>query len=112
MKYTDLTYLKELSNGSSEFVKEMLTIFIKETPEAISKMETYLQNKDWQSLRGVLHKIKPSMTFVGLKEIEEVVNDAEDYAGSETNLDKLPEMIMKIKTIGTEGIYELQEELK
>lgn len=112
MKHTDLTYLKELSNGSNEFVKEMLSIFIKEMPEAISKIETHLQKKEWQLLRGVLHKIKPSITFVGLKEIEEVVKDAEEYAGSQTNLDKLPEMIMKIKTTCTEGIHELQEELK
>lgn len=112
MKHTDLTYLKELSNGSDEFVTEMLTIFIRETPEALSKMETHLQTKEWKLLRNVLHKIKPSMAFVGLKEIEQVVHDAEEYAGSETNLDKLPEMIMKIKTICTEGILELQVELK
>ncbi len=112
MKYTDLTYLRELANGNNEFVKEMLGIFIRETPEAINKIETHLKNKEWQLLCNVLHKIRPSMTFVALKEIEGVVQDAEEYAGSETNLEKLPEMIMKIKTICAEGILELQEELK
>ncbi|HSH64590.1 MAG TPA: ATP-binding protein, partial [Bacteroidia bacterium] len=41
-KYTDLTYLKKLSKGDNDFVKQMISIFINQTPTAIQKMEADL----------------------------------------------------------------------
>lgn len=112
MKHTDLTYLKEISNGSDTFITEMLTIYLKEMPDALSRIEMHLQNKDWKLLHAVLHKIKPSISFVGLKEIEGILREAEEYAATETNLDKLPDMIVKIIAISNEAMKELREELK
>ncbi len=112
MKHSDLTYLKELANGSNQFMTEMLTLFITQTPEAVENLEKYLQDKDWKSLRGVAHKMKPSISFVGLKEIEDDVRTVEELAMNETNLERLPVLISKIKQVCTEGIEELKMELK
>ena len=111
MKHTDLTYLKEISNGSNEFIREMISLFIKHTPIELNNIELYFKNKNWQSLRNVFHKMKASMAFVGLKEIESILRQAEEYALNETNLDQLPSMIMKVKQTCNEAISELEEEL-
>ena len=111
MKHTDLTYLKEIANGSNTFIVEMLSIFIREIPEALIRMETHLQNNDWKSLHGLLHKIKPSISFVGLKEVEKDVRLAEEYCASQNNLHLLPGMIATIKQTCTEAIEELRLEL-
>jgi len=112
MKHTDLTYLKELANGSNQFMNEMITLFITQTPEALSNIEKYHQNKDWKSLRTVVHKMKPSVSFVGLKEIENDVHIIEESAANETGLEQLPELISKVITVCREAIIELEEELK
>jgi PAS domain S-box-containing protein len=112
MKHTDLTYLKELSRGSNKFMVEMISLFISQTPEALSGLEKHFKNKDWKGLHAVAHKMKPSVSFVGLKEIEKEVKLVQDYAANETNLEELPPLIQKIKKVCEEAIRELQGELK
>ncbi len=110
-KHTDLTYLLKLANGSDEFIAQMLSLFIEQTPDALGKMEKYLQEHDWELLSKVAHKMKPSIMFVGIKELEQDVKAIEDYASEKANLDKLPEMVSHVKTICNEAIGELKEEI-
>src|SRR6476620_10243130 len=111
-KHIDLEYLKQISNGSSEFIFQMITVFTEEIPLEIAGMQKHVQNKDWKSLRAVAHKMKPSYSFMGVQQLEEMVSDLEEYSGSETHLEELPELVSKISSITEEVILELQEEKK
>ncbi|MFY9307932.1 MAG: Hpt domain-containing protein [Bacteroidia bacterium] len=110
IKQTDLTYLKELSNGSNEFIVEMITVFVEQTPLEIANMEKHLAAGDWKSLRATAHKMKPSFSFMGIKELEGVIKTIEDYAANEKNLDLLPGLILKVKEVCTQAIEELVQE--
>ncbi len=109
-KHIDLTYLKQLSAGSNTFIVEMIDAFFEQIPKEIENLEQHLSNKDWQSLRGTAHKIKPSIAFMGLKELEPVVKLTEEYAQNQTNLDLLPDLISTIKTVCTNAVEELKKE--
>lgn len=109
-KQTDLTYLKELSNGSNEFILEMISVFMEQTPIEVANLEKHLNAKDWKSLRGTAHKMKPSFSFMGIKHLESVIKTVEEYAANETNLELLPEMITLIKNSCSEAIAELATE--
>jgi HPt (histidine-containing phosphotransfer) domain-containing protein len=109
-KHIDLTYLKELSNGSKEFITEMITVFMEQTPIEIANLEKHLEAKDWKALRGTAHKMKPSFSFMGIKELESVVKTLEENAGNETNLDILPGLVDKIKTVCAAAFEELSKE--
>ncbi len=110
VKHIDLTYLKELSNGSNEFIIEMITVFVEQTPLEIANLEKHLAAKDWKSLRATAHKMKPSFSFMGIKELEGVIKTVEDYSANEKDLELLPELIAKIKTVCTEAMEELIQE--
>ena len=107
-KNTDLTYLKELSNGSNEFIVQMITIFLNETPAAVDKVEQYAKTSNWDALRAAVHKMKPSFAFMGIKELEDTINSVEKYSEAKTNLDLIPEMISKIKTVLKAAVQELE----
>lgn len=109
---TDLAYLKEISRGDNVFIREMIQVFIEETPKAINNLEQHLNNRDWKMLRAVAHKMKPSFSFVGLKDLQDIINSVEEYSETETNLDQLPEMIAKIKNGCFLAIEELKEDIK
>ncbi len=106
-KYINLTYLKELSNGSNQFITEMIEAFFDQTPNEIDKLTYYLNLKDWKSLRSVAHRIKPSFAFMGIAELQETIKLIEEYANNETHLELLPEMIEKVRTICDEAIKEM-----
>mgnify|MGYP001601117717 CR=1 FL=1 len=109
-KHTDLTYLIQLSNGSNEFIVQMISIFMVQTPEAIDQMYKYLQNNDWKLLRGIIHKMKPSFSFMGIKELETIAVSAEKYCETETHLEEVPNLIHRIKEVCLEALCELEEE--
>jgi HPt (histidine-containing phosphotransfer) domain-containing protein len=107
-KNIDLTYLKELSNGSNEFIIQMITIFLKETPTAMDNIEQYVKTSNWDALRAAVHKMKPSFAFMGIKELESTINSIEKYSETKTNLDLIPDMISKVKTVLKAAIQELE----
>jgi HPt (histidine-containing phosphotransfer) domain-containing protein len=111
-KFADLSYLKKISEGSDEFIKEMIEAFLIQTPEIIGELDHYLNEQKWAELRGLAHKIKPSVDFMGLIEIKETVRDIEKYPEKKTNLDELPDLVHKMKTVCQGAIDELKEELK
>lgn len=111
-KHTDLAYLREIANGSNEFIIQMLNIFIEQVPQSLTRIETAVHNKDWQTLRTVVHKMKPSILFVGLNEIKEDVPLLEKYASERSNLEDIPAKVAKIKAVCNEAIFELKEELE
>jgi len=111
-RHIDLSYLQKLANGSNEFIQQMITLFIEQTPEAVGKLEKHLAEHDWGSLGKVAHKMKPSVMFVGIKEIEKEVKLIEDYATSETHTEELPGMIAHVKTVCNEAISELKAEIE
>ena len=77
-KHIDLTYLNELSNGSEEFVNKMIEIFIDQTPEALGNLDNYLQEKNWEALKATAHKMKSSISIMGIKQLEGVVSELEN----------------------------------
>ena len=111
-KLIDLTYLNGIANGSDEFIKKMLFLFLTQTPEAVSNLEKHLNNKDWNALRFTAHKLKASFIFIGVKEIPDIISTVEEYAENGVNLDLLPEMIFRIKEVSGLVMKELEEENK
>lgn len=111
-KHIDLDYLKQISNGSNEFIYQMISVFSEEIPVEIENIEKHLENKDWKSLRATAHKMKPSYSFMGVKELEDLVHSVEEFSSTETNLDQLPGLVARIRSITAEVIEELKEEKK
>lgn len=108
----DLSYLKQLSNGSNQFVAQMLSVFIKQTPETIANMEQCLNDKNWRALHALAHRMKPSFSFMGIKSALNTINLIEEYSLNEINLYKLPGMVAEIKKICDTAIQELEVEIK
>ena len=106
---TDLTYLKQVSNGDNIFIKEMISVYLKETPVAIANLEKHLLNKDWKMLTQVIHKLKPSFSFFGVKGMQTTVDSIEEYSDNETHLDLLSEMIEHVKAVCEKAMRELEE---
>lgn len=109
---TDLTYLKQVSNGDNHFIKEMIEVYMLQTPKAINNLEKHLKNKDWKMVLAVTHKIKPSFSFFGLSDLSGIVNSIEEYCEKQIHLDLLPGMLSKVKSICAKAMIELKEKKK
>jgi len=62
----DLAYLKTMSNNNQQFIDEMLAAFLDSIPKSIDEIKTLADSREWLLLARAVHKIKPSLTLMGL----------------------------------------------
>jgi HPt (histidine-containing phosphotransfer) domain-containing protein len=67
LKYlTSLHELEKITAGDKALLKELLTIFIQEASVQIEKMQNSLDTGNIQELKHVAHKVKSSVTLIGM----------------------------------------------
>ncbi|MES2284958.1 MAG: PAS domain S-box protein [Bacteroidota bacterium] len=62
----DLNYLKELSDGNKEFEKEMIELFLNQVPIDVTALDAAFKSSDAFHVKSLSHKLKSSMSVVGL----------------------------------------------
>jgi signal transduction histidine kinase/DNA-binding response OmpR family regulator len=75
----DLDYLKEITDGNKEFIKEMIEIFLKESPVMIEKMSVAFSQKNWVVLSNVAHKYRSSCLVMGMNNAAKIAGNIEYY---------------------------------
>lgn len=106
----DLTYLNEVGEGSTDFLKEMINIFLQEGPLMLEEMNKNLADKNWGALRGTAHKMKSTLDFTGVRVLKETIRNIEMYAKEQINLELLPELVTKVQNVCVKAFDELREE--
>lgn len=85
----DLSYLKRVSGNNEQFMSEMVATFLDTMPKSIEEIRSYTRGEDWSSLARTIHKIKPSLTLMGLNHARESAMKLEHDARELVEVDKL-----------------------
>jgi PAS domain S-box-containing protein len=110
IKCTNLDYLISCTKSNSELMKEMIKLYLEQTPLLVSKIKQSLYNKDWESIGSAVHKMIPSFLIVGIhKDFENMAKKIQEYASTQQHLDEVPELIIQIDNICSQACEELQE---
>jgi hypothetical protein len=112
MKLCNLNYLKSVSPRSNTFAIDMISLFLKDTPEAINLIKTALENDKYFDIYKNGIKIKPSFQMLGLNpELFDKLNEVLRLANTMNEKDKIKELIKDIEK-GLNSVYiELEKEL-
>ncbi|WGQ11767.1 Hpt domain-containing protein [Pedobacter gandavensis] len=86
----DLTYLKDMSGDSAEFIIEMLDLFKSQTPAYVADLGKALADEDWARASSCAHKIKPTFAYVGREDAKDHMQMMERNARELTNIEGLP----------------------
>lgn len=86
----DLTYLKDMSGDSAEFIIEMLDLFKAQTPAYVADLGRALADEDWVRASSCAHKIKPTFAYVGREDAKDHMQMMERNARELTNIEGLP----------------------
>lgn len=110
-RVTDLTYLKEASAGNVQFIREMVDIFLRQTPPALKFARELLNDKQWEKFRQTVHKTKPTIAMVGITGLVDDVKTMENLAKEESEFDRISEILEKVNKVCAKAYIELEEEL-
>ena len=112
-KYTDLGLLNKRTKSNPKLMREMIKLYLEQTPTLINSMNQSLEAKDWKSLKAVIHKMIPSFSIVGIsKDYEEIAKNIQEYAGAEVQTERIPDMLYQLDKVCTQACRELEEELE
>lgn len=105
----DLGKLKEIAKGNEDFVVKMIRLFIKEAPAAITSVKQAMQGGDLGKVKDLLHRIKPSISSMGIVSIKNDLLLAETTTAELHGAGKLDEKIARIEQVIKEVVKELKK---
>ena len=69
----DFKYLKDLAEGDFAFIKNMVALFLNNTPQTLDAILDSNQNDDIKVLNDEIHKLKSSLSLLGITKASESV---------------------------------------
>ncbi len=71
----DLTLLEKVASGNKDFIGKMIEIFLEETPRDMQELKDAVASKNYEQIRSVVHRIKPSLSHVAKESMIKIVNE-------------------------------------
>ncbi len=76
----DIEHIKTFTGGDPVFIRQLVDIFLKRTPEYMDELKEAVKAKEWEKIKTMAHKVKPTFTYVGMGTFTDKVGIIEDYA--------------------------------
>ncbi len=111
-KIVDLSYLEKVCEGDREFMREMIEAFIETVPESLEEAAAASTKKDWASLARLVHKMKPSISFMGIDSLKADVLELEAAAKEGKQVDVILKLLEKVRATALQAIEELKVALQ
>ena len=105
----DLSYLEEIANGNSDFIVEMIDLFLQQAPESLAGIRDRINKKEWQNAGNLAHKLKPTFAMIGVMPGRELAERIEKSARGGYDLEQLPELVDELNSISSMAMGKLMK---
>ena len=92
----NMDYLIDLSGGNTQLIREIIGLFIKQTPADMELLSTYIKQGEWEKAYKQAHHIKPTLAYVGANQMREELQEIESLAKNRQELHSLPDKFDKL----------------
>lgn len=111
-RYTNLDYLKEITGGESEIMKEFIQMFFDQLPEFRDGLTGYLAEKKWKELGELAHKAKSSVMTFGMNDLGVRLKELQIKTQKLEDIESYPLYVEEFLTIMAKAEEELKEDMK
>jgi HPt (histidine-containing phosphotransfer) domain-containing protein len=108
----NLAKVYALSDNDTEFVMQIITLFISEVPEDIKQIELGIKNKDHKLAYSYAHKIKPTLDLLGLNQAYEEILQLEAWTKKEGKKKEIIETFDSIVNQVEKAIKEIKKDFE
>ncbi len=110
-RYTNLEYLRIKTKSNPKLVKEMISIYLQQTPPLLEAMRESIIDKDLKLLAASTHKIIPSFSIMGMNsDIENKARKIQEAANTEYFTEETAQMVAELVAICSQACKELELE--
>ena len=106
----NLAKVYALSDNDSEFVNQIVTLFVTEIPDDLIEIKEGIKKKDHKHAYAYAHKVKPSLDLLGLNIAFEEILQIEAWAKAEGEKKEIKETFKSVKNQVEEAVKELRKD--
>jgi len=107
----DLSKLNEIARNNKVFVDKMINLFIDQIPAAVEEIQAAYLEKNFDTVKRVAHRIKPSIDNMGIGSLKTEVREIEALATENQHSPKLIQLIQQLDSTIKKVVGGLQAEL-
>jgi PAS domain S-box-containing protein len=109
--HADLTYLEKVSGNNKSFVIEIAETIVNSIPKSLQEMEAFINEKNWAEVARVAHKIKPSVTLIGMNQLKQQIILLEEEAKKKRKPKLIVQLAQEINGALSKAIESLKTQL-
>ncbi|HEX7584856.1 MAG TPA: Hpt domain-containing protein [Prolixibacteraceae bacterium] len=110
-RFTNLDYLKEITGGEPEVMKEFIQMFFDQFPEFKNGMRNYLAEKKWKELGEIAHKAKSSVMTFGMNDLGHRLKELQLKTQKLEGIDSYPAYVDEFMATMDQAEKELLEDM-
>lgn len=108
----DLTTIKRISKNDNAIIIKYIHAFIDHSEGELAAIDENMAENRWNDIAEVLHKMKTSVAYFGMNDIEKIVINTEMNIKNGIDTSVIREQIKEIKKLLTNSFQLLREEIK
>lgn len=112
MRYTNLSYINEITMGDKSMIEELILLFIEQVDEFKANFKQFMEEKDWDRLGKEAHKSKSSVATFGMSELATSMKELQLLTQKEEKTEEYPNYIAQFEEQCDAAVIELKEYLK
>jgi FOG: HPt domain len=110
-RLSNLSYLKEITGGEPEIMKEFIQMFFDQLPEFRDGLTGYLAEKKYKELGDLAHKAKSSVMTFGMNELGYRLKELQLKTQKLDDIESYPEYVNEFMEEIAQAEKELQDDM-
>ena len=111
MAFTNLDYLRSITGGDRDSIREIIELFIEQVPEFIGNLKKHLSEKNYADLGKEAHKAKSSVMILGMEDLGHDLKSLQLKTINGTREETYAQHVSRFEDQCMKAVEELQKEL-
>lgn len=108
----DLNHLKKIVGDDPDFLRQVLQIFITNSPKDLEELSTFANEGDHEKVAFFAHRLKSAAAAIGFEEAYEAFKEIELESKKMEALDNLPVKVNAMKLYCEQCITDIESVMK
>ncbi|WP_420601190.1 Hpt domain-containing protein [Flagellimonas sp.] len=106
----NLDKIKEMAEGDQDFITSVVSVFLEEVPVDLEGLEKAINERDYENVYKLAHKIKPNVDLLGMEQTRATALEIETLGKSSANMEEIEQRFPLLKKDVLQVISELQKD--
>ena len=101
-------YLNNMSEGNTDFIKEMIDMYKSDAPKLLDRLEKGMQSKDYEDIAKAAHKLKSPSAMMGMTILAQKLSELEQ-AAYDSNHNGISNKVSEISALVDQMVVQVEE---